>query len=129
MVTNRNIDNVIRTLKKLVRQWEVPIVGHYRADPFTTLISCLLSLRTRDETTAAASKRLFRLARTPKQLLALPTREIERAIYPVSFYRVKARTLRRVCEMLLERWGGKVPDDLDELLTIPGVGRKTANLV
>ena len=129
MVTNRNIDQVIRTLKQLVRQWQVPIVTQYRHDAFTTLISCLLSLRTRDETTAGASIRLFRLARTPKRLLALSTRQIERAIYPVSFYRVKARTLRRVCETLLERWGGKVPDDLDELLTIPGVGRKTANLV
>ena len=129
MVTNRNIDTVIRTLKKLVRRWKVPVVGHYRTDPFTTLISCLLSLRTRDETTAAASIRLFRLAQTPKRLLALSTRQIERAIYPVSFYRVKARTLHRVAETLLERWNGKVPDDLDELLTIPGVGRKTANLV
>ncbi len=129
MVTNRNIDTVIRTLKRLVRRWKEPVVGHYKQDPFATLISCLLSLRTKDETTRSASERLFRLARTPRTLLALPVRTIERAIYPVGFYRTKARTLHVVCRTLLERYGGLVPADLDELLTIKGVGRKTANLV
>ena len=129
MVTNRRIDEVIRTLTRIVRQWPVPVVGHYKADPFATLISCLLSLRTRDEITRAASERLFRLARTPQQLLALSTRVIERAIYPAAFYRVKARTLRSVCRVLLDRYHGLVPSDLDALLTIKGIGRKTANLV
>ncbi|MBI2495957.1 MAG: endonuclease III [Candidatus Omnitrophica bacterium] len=129
MVTQRNIDEVLRILKRLVRQWRVPIVGHYRDDPFTTLISCLLSLRTKDETTRGASERLFRLARTPQRMSALSQRTIERVIYPVGFYRTKAKTLRSVCRTLLERCGGKVPDELDELLTIKGVGRKTANLV
>ena len=129
MVSHRNIEQVIRTLKRLVRQWEVPVVGHYRDDPFTTLISCLLSLRTKDETTRAASQRLFRLARTPAAMLRLSPRTIERAIYPVGFYRTKARTLLAVCRTLQDRYGGRVPDDLEELLTIKGVGRKTANLV
>jgi endonuclease-3 len=129
MVTNRSIDAVLRTLRQVVRRWKVPVVGHYRDDPFTTLISCLLSLRTKDETTRAASERLFRRARTPRRLLRLPRRVIERAIYPVGFYRTKAKTLHAVCRTLLDRYGGRVPDDLDELLTIPGVGRKTANLV
>ena len=129
MVTHQNIDHVIRTLKQLVRQWQVPVVGHYRDDPFTTLISCLLSLRTKDEVTRAASKRLFRLARTPQQLLKLSTRAIEQAIYPALYYRVKARTLQTVAQTLIERYDGKVPSDLDTLLTIKGVGRKTANLV
>ncbi len=129
MVTKRNIDEVLRILKRLVRRWEEPVVGYYRDDPFTTLVSCLLSLRTKDETTRAASERLFRLARTPRTMLALSTRTIERAIYPVGFYRTKARTIRAVCRTLLERYGGQVPDDLDELLTMKGVGRKTANLV
>ena len=129
MVTNQNIGRTIGILKRLVRRWRVPIVGHYRDDPFTTLISCLLSLRTKDETTRGASERLFRLARTPRAMLALTPRAIERAIYPVGFYRTKARTVRLVCRTLLDRYGGKVPDDLDELLTIKGVGRKTANLV
>jgi endonuclease-3 len=129
MVTNRNIGRVIGVLKRLIRRWDEPVVGHYRSDPFSTLISCLLSLRTKDETTRPASQRLFRLARTPQALLRLSTRRIERAIYPVGFYRTKARTLRAVCRTLLERYGGEVPGDLDELLTIKGVGRKTANLV
>ena len=129
MVTNRNIDVVIRILKRLVRRWEEPIVGRYREDPFTTLISCLLSLRTKDETTRGASQRLFRLARTPQRMLTLSPARIERAIFPVGFYRTKARTIRAVCRTLIDRYGGLVPDDLDELLTIKGVGRKTANLV
>ena len=129
MVTNRNIDRVIRILKRAIRPWKVPVVGHYRPDSFETLISCLLSLRTKDETTHGASRRLFRLARTPRRMLRLPTATIERAIYPVGFYRTKARTIHSVCRTLLERYGGRVPDELEELLTIKGVGRKTANLV
>ena len=129
MVTNRTIDRVIRILKRLITQWEEPVVGHYKDDPFTTLISCILSLRTQDATTHAASRRLFHLARTPRALLALPIRTIERAIYPVGFYRTKARTIHTICQTLLARYHSQVPDDLDELLTIKGVGRKTANLV
>ncbi len=129
MVTNRNIHTVVRTLTRLIRQWEEPVVGRYRDDPFTTLISCLLSLRTKDETTRAASQRLFRLARSPQRMSRLSPRAIEQAIYPVGFYRTKARTVRAVCNTLLQRYHGRVPDDLDELLTIKGVGRKTANLV
>lgn len=129
MVTNRHIDEVLATLRRLVRPWGVPVVGRYRQDPFTTLISCLLSLRTKDATTHAASERLFRLARTPQQMARLSPRTIERAIFPVGFYRTKARTVRAVCRTLLTRYGGRVPDDLDELLRLKGVGRKTANLV
>jgi len=98
-------------------------------DPFRILIGCLLSLRTRDETTAGAAARLFALADTPAALAALPVAAIERAIFPVGFYRTKARNLVRVAEELLARFEGRVPPDLDALLTFPGVGRKTANLV
>ena len=129
MVTNKNIVQVVAVLKRLIRRWEEPIVGHYRDDPFTTLISCLLSLRTKDETTRGASQRLFRLARSPARMVHLSTQTIKRAIYPVGFYRTKARTIHSVCRDLLSRYGGRVPGDLDELLTINGVGRKTANLV
>lgn len=129
MVTRRNIDAVLRTLRREVRHWREPVVGRYKADPFTTLVSCLLSLRTKDETTRAASERLFRLARSPRRMLRLSPRTIERAIYPVGFYRTKARTIRAVCRTLLARYGGAVPGELEELLTIKGVGRKTANLV
>jgi len=129
MVTSRELPDVIRILKRLVQRWREPIVGRYRDDPFTTLISCLLSLRTKDETTRGASERLFRLARTPARMLTLSPATIQRAIFPVGFYRTKARTIRSVCRTLLERYGERVPDDLDELLTLKGVGRKTANLV
>jgi endonuclease-3 len=98
-------------------------------DPFRILIGCLLSLRTKDETTGPASARLFALAHTPAGIIALSTKQIERAIYPVGFYRTKARVLHRVCRDLIDRFDGKVPSDLDDLLTLHGVGRKTANLV
>lgn len=98
-------------------------------DPFRVLIACLLSLRTQDTVTGPAAARLFARARTPRTMLRLPARRIARIIYPVGFYRTKARTIRTVCRLLLERFGGRVPDDLDTLLTLPGVGRKTANLV
>ena len=129
MVTNETIHETIRTLKRMVRKWDVPIVTQYRRNPFETLISCLLSLRTKDATTKAASQRLFRLARTPEGILRLPRQTIEQAIYPVSFYRNKARTLHHVCQTLLEQHQGRVPNTLEELLAIKGVGRKTANLV
>src|SRR4029077_8479883 len=98
-------------------------------DPFRILIACLLSLRTRDETTGPAAARLFALADRPGAMLGVPRRAIERAIFPVGFYRTKARVIHAVCRELVARFGGRVPPDLDALLTLPGVGRKTANLV
>jgi endonuclease-3 len=98
-------------------------------NPFRILIGCLLSLRTKDETTAPAAARLFALADTPRGLLRLSRARIERAIFPVGFYRTKARVIQRVCRDLLARFDGRVPGDLDALLTLHGVGRKTANLV
>ena len=98
-------------------------------DPFRVLIACLLSLRTKDETTGPASERLFALADTPEAMRRLRPRQIERAIFPVGFYRTKARVVLGVCRDLIERFGGAVPDRIDELLTLNGVGRKTANLV
>jgi endonuclease III len=104
-------------------------VAAERRDPFRVLIACLLSLRTKDETTGPAAARLFALADTPEAMQRLPARRIERAIFPVGFYRTKARVVLGVCRDLLERFGGQVPDDIDRLLTFKGVGRKTANLV
>jgi endonuclease-3 len=127
-----DIDNVIRILNKEVKKWKVPIVGRVAdetKDPFRVLISCVLSLRTQDGTTAAASERLFGLAHTPSTLSALPLGKIERAIYPVGFYRVKARNIKAISKLLIEKYASSVPDEIDELLTLPGVGRKTANLV
>jgi endonuclease-3 len=126
------INIVIKILKKELAVGQMPIVSHLaedQRDPFVILISTLLSLRTKDEVTAVATERLLALASTPQEMLQLPLEKIAKTIYPVGFYRVKARTIHHVCRELIERFGAKVPDDLDELLSIKGVGRKTANLV
>lgn len=127
-----DIDKVMAILAEAVGQWQTPavtIVSQREGDPFKVLVSCILSLRTQDRTTAAASKRLFALADTPAAVLRLTAEEVEKAIYPVGFYRNKSRQILGICRILLERYDGKVPDDIDELLTLKGVGRKTANLV
>jgi endonuclease-3 len=98
-------------------------------DAFAVLVSTIISLRTRDEVTDVATPRLLGVAATPHALARLPPRRIQRLIYPACFYRNKARTLRTIARTLLDRHGGRVPDSLDELLTLKGVGRKTANLV
>ena len=107
----------------------MPAIGHYTRTPFTTLISCILSLRTQDATTMEASRRLFAAADAPEAMLALRADRIEKLIYPVAFYRVKARTIKKIARELLDRFDGRVPDTLDALLSLPGVGRKTANIV
>lgn len=98
-------------------------------DPFQVLIATLLSAQTKDAVTAAASERLFKVARTPQAMAKLPVSRIERLIYPVSFYRNKARHVKQACRQILDDFGGVVPHTMDELLTLAGVGRKTANLV
>jgi len=127
------IHAVIKILRREVRQWQEPVVGvvarESARDPFRILISCLLSLRTKDKTTSEASARLFALSHTPAGLLKLSRRRIERAIYPVGFYRTKAKAIHAICRRLLEVYEGKVPQSIDELITLAGVGRKTANLV
>ena len=100
-----------------------------RPDPFRVLVSTIISLRTRDETTLAASRRLFETAATPAAVATLPVERIEELIYPAGFYRNKARTIHTTAEILLEKHGGSVPASRDELVALPGVGRKTANLV
>ena len=127
------IHAAIKILRREVRQWQEPVVGvvarESARDPFRILISCLLSLRTKDKTTSEASARLFALAYTPAGLLKLSQRRIERAIYPVGFYRTKAKAIHAICCRLLQVYEGKVPQSIDELITLAGVGRKTANLV
>jgi endonuclease-3 len=126
---DQDIHKIIQILKKEIVQWRVPVVGHYSQSPFTVLISCLLSLRTQDKTTDQASARLFRLARTPQAMAKLSTSTIEKTIYPVGFYKTKAKNIQLICRILLTDHKGRVPDEIDELLKLPGVGRKTANLV
>jgi len=130
--TVAEIDRIVRTLTKTSRDWSptaVGVVAEASRDPFRILISCLISLRTKDEVTAEASARLFRLATAPRAMADLPWTTIAQAIYPAGFYRTKAKTIRGICAVLLERHGGKVPDSMDDLLALKGVGRKTANLV
>ncbi|MEW5806053.1 MAG: endonuclease III [Acidobacteriota bacterium] len=100
-----------------------------RKDPYRILISCLLSLRTKDEVTLPATERLFALARTPDEMMKLKERRIVQIIYPVGFYNVKAKRIIEISKTLVEKYGSRVPDDLETLLTLKGVGRKTANLV
>jgi endonuclease III len=127
---------IILTLRKIgrsIQSMEEPAVEKIsedsREDPFRVLIATMLSAQTKDAVTHEASTRLFRVARTPRTMAALPVSRIERLIYPVSFYRNKARHVKAACRQVLERFGGRVPDRMDDLLTLPGVGRKTANLV
>ncbi len=128
---DRDISHVLALIERANRAHAVPSVSQVaaRRDPFAVLVSTILSLRTKDAVTAAASDRLLRRAPDPAALLRLTAVRIERLIYPVGFYRVKARHLREVARLLLARHGGRVPADLETLLELPGVGRKTANLV
>jgi endonuclease-3 len=129
---DRDIGAAMRILRRCAPAWNAPVVTAFAeitGDPFQVLISCLLSLRTKDETTGPAAARLFAVADTPAAMLRLSARRIVRLIYPVGFYRTKARTIRRISRLLLAHHGGQVPGDLDALLELPGVGRKTANLV
>ena len=127
------IHAAIRIVKREIRRWQEPVVGvvakESDRDPFLILISTLLSLRTKDRTTREAGDRLFAMARTPATMLKLPLKKLERAIYPVGFYQTKAKAIHQICRRLIDKYGGVVPDSIDELLTLPGVGRKTANLV
>lgn len=131
-VRDRDIHKIVAVVKEEIKAWRTPVVGVVAEEsesPFQVLISCVLSLRTKDATTAAASRRLFRLARTPQVMLGLSARRIEKAIYPVGFYRTKARNILAICKELVEKYDAKVPDRIEALLTLKGVGRKTANLV
>lgn len=123
----------MRRLAKAIDGLDEPavekIAKDQQEDPFQVLIATMLSAQTKDAVTAAASARLFRAARTPKSMAALPVSRIQGLIYPVSFYRNKAVHVKETCRQILNRFGGRVPSTMEELLTLPGVGRKTANLV
>ncbi len=127
-----HIHAVVSEVKQTICRWKEPVLGvvaRETRDPFRILIACLLSLRTKDQTTAEASERLFKLADTPESMGALSVKTIEKAIYPVGFYKNKARQIQAICQSLLRDFGGRVPDTIEALLTLKGVGRKTANLV
>ena len=123
----------MRALGRAIDDLELPavekIAENSRDDPFAVLIATMLSAQTRDAVTAEASTRLFKAARTPQAMARLTEKRIADLIYPVSFYRNKAAHVKATCRILVERYAGRVPATLEELLTLPGVGRKTANLV
>lgn len=127
-----DIDAVMDVLQEKMKAYPQPVVtgmeGELRT-PFHILIATILSLRTKDTLTAVVAPRLFAVANTPAAMLALSEEQLAELIYPVGFYRTKAKSIRQVCALLMERHNGEVPADLDALLALPGVGRKTANLV
>ncbi len=126
------VEEVLERIRASYLKWREPVVtamAKRRRDPFRVLISCILSLRTKDEVTKQASKRLFSVADNPEAMLRLSEEEIARLIYPVGFYNTKAKNIRHICKTLVEEYGGRVPDSMEELLKLKGVGRKTANLV
>jgi endonuclease III len=131
-VKNREIHAAVRILRRQAPKWQTPVVtliAEASDSPFKVVISCILSLRTQDSTTAQASRRLFALAQSPETMVRLSAKKIEQGIFPVGFYRTKAKTILEICRKLNEEYSGRVPDEIDELIKFKGVGRKTANLV
>ncbi len=128
---SNNIDIIISSLEKKASEYQKPVVTKIglEGDPFAVLISTVLSLRTKDTTTEKAFLRLWEKASTPKDLLSLSLDDIQKLIYPVGFYKVKANNIHLICKELIQKYNGLVPNDLDKLLELPGIGRKTANLV
>jgi len=127
-----DIIKIIRRLKAVYKQWNVPIVtliSDRSHDPFRILIATVLSQRTKDNVTAKASERLFHIAPTPDRMANMSVKELQGIIYPVGFYRVKAGWIKTIAQTIMDKYNGVVPDTIEELLKLPGVGRKTANLV
>ncbi|HVQ00546.1 MAG TPA: endonuclease III [Candidatus Thermoplasmatota archaeon] len=128
-----HLDEIFPLLKQELQKYGLPIVTRSKPDipetPFVTLISCLLSLRTKDEVTAEATQRLLKDHYTPQKLSTMSLQKIEKLIYPVGFYKTKARRIKEISRTLIDEYHGEVPDDFDELLKLKGVGRKTANIV
>ena len=131
-INPKDISQIIKILREEVKKYQLPIVSeiaNQERNPYHVLISCLLSLRTKDEVTAEASRRLFALANSPSEMIKLSKDKIVKTIYPVGFYNTKARNIIDISKTLIEKYNSKVPDTIDELLKFKGVGRKTANLV
>ena len=130
---DNDIHEVIDILQEAIKQWPETTLGQVadqtRSAPFRILIGTVLSLRTKDETTAEACKRLFFLADAPETMVSLSEETIDNAIYPVGFHTTKAKNILAICRILIDEYNSRVPDEIDTLVTLPGVGRKTANLV
>jgi len=131
-VRGEDVPKVLRILEENYARWKAPVkdlAKHHRGDPFRVLVCALLSTRTRDKTTSEVCRRFFERIRSPEDVLNTPVHELERLLYPVGFYRNKARQLKAISRRIVENFGGRVPHRLEDLLTMPGVGRKVANLV
>ncbi|MDK2849905.1 MAG: endonuclease [Candidatus Woesearchaeota archaeon] len=128
-ISNENIGQILLILGNFVKQYQVPAVSQFKKNPFTVLMSTILSLRTKDAVTIEASKRLFEKVKNCDELEKMSVEELAKIIYPVGFYKTKARRLKEICNVLKTKFNGRIPATLEELLTLPGVGRKTANLV
>ena len=127
-----DIHAVIAILREEYKKWPAPavtIVAQCDGSPYKVLVSCIVSLRTKDEVTALASARLFARAQTPEAMAELPVETISQLIYPAGFYRTKSEQIALLSRRLVDEYDGNVPDEIDELLQFKGVGRKTANLV
>jgi len=126
-----DLERAVQLVKQAVETWYVPYLSqpHVKRDPFKTLVACIMSLRTKDETTDVAAERLFSIAATPESMAALGDKRLAKLIYPVGFYNQKAKQIIKLCRRLIDDYDSAVPDSLEELLTFDGVGRKTANLV
>jgi len=124
----KDIVDVMQILKRWSRKHRTPTVRatSKERNPFKTLVSCLLSLRTQDENTRKASNALFKVADTPGKILKLNQKKLEKLIYPSGYYRNKAKTIKHVSKILLEKYNGKGPSNINELMKIKGIGRKTA---
>jgi len=128
----KDIDLIINYLREVWNEYDSPLKVnmHLRGnDPFQVLISTVLSLRTKDEITYPTAKKLFEICKTPEDFLNISLEELEKIIYPVGFYKTKARNIKKIAEIIIKEYGGKVPDNIDELIKLPNVGRKVANLV
>lgn len=129
---DKNIKEIMKLLEKhfhYTRRTTLNRMKNEKIEPFKILISCLLSLRTKDKNTESVSEKLFKVADKPEQIANIPIKKLEKLIYSSGHYRKKARTLKHVSKVILEKYGGKVPNDKDELLSIKGIGPKTANIV
>jgi len=131
MAKPTDIPEIIKKLKKFYESYRPPVLTEIsmRENPFRVLISCILSLRTKDAVTDLASERLFKIAATPKKISNLNVKKIQNLIRPVNFYKTKAKRIRNIAKVLIEKYHSKVPDSFEELLKLKGVGRKTANIV
>jgi endonuclease-3 len=132
-MTIRHFDEIFSALKQELKKYNQPVVSRSIQEivdtPFVTLISCLLSLRTKDEVTAQASRRLLKKYNTPETLVQLSEQQIASLIYPVGFYKTKAKRIKEIAKILIEKYEGKVPKNFGELLQLKGVGKKTASIV